>query len=82
MIPASGEHDRNPTNNPANAEAELRQAEAAANTLGLQTIHILQASTEPDLNGVFSTLIQQRAGGLVITADIVFRIMALTRGHD
>jgi putative ABC transport system substrate-binding protein len=62
----------NPTNNPANVEVELRQAEAAANSLGLQTIHILQASTEPDLNGVFSTLIQQRAGGLVITADTLF----------
>ena len=32
----------NPTNNPANVEVELRQAQAAANTLGLQTIHILQ----------------------------------------
>jgi hypothetical protein len=52
----------NPTNNPANVEVELRQAEAAANSLGLQAIHVLQASTEPDLEGVFSTLIQQRAG--------------------
>ena len=62
----------NPTNNPANVEVEIRQAEAAANSLGLQTIHILQASTEPDLDAVFSTLIQQRAGGLVITADTLF----------
>jgi putative ABC transport system substrate-binding protein len=62
----------NPRNNPTNVEVELRQAEAAANSLGLQTIHILQASTEPDLDGVFSTLIQQRAGGLVITADTLF----------
>jgi putative ABC transport system substrate-binding protein len=62
----------NPTNNPANVEVELRQAQAAANSLGLQTIHILQASTEPDLDGVFSTLIQQRAGGLVIAADTLF----------
>jgi putative tryptophan/tyrosine transport system substrate-binding protein len=59
----------NPTNNPVNVEVELRQARAAANALGLQTIHILQASTEPDLDGIFSTLIQQRVGGLVITAD-------------
>ena len=62
----------NPTNNPSNVEIETRQAQAAANTLGLQTIHILQASTEPELDGVFSTLIQQRAGGLVITADTLF----------
>jgi putative tryptophan/tyrosine transport system substrate-binding protein len=62
----------NPTNNPASVETELRQAQAAAHTLGLQTIHLLQASTEADLDGVFSTLIQQRAGGLVITADTLF----------
>jgi putative ABC transport system substrate-binding protein len=62
----------NPTNNPANVEVESKQAQAAANTLGLKTIHILQASAEPDLEGVFSTLIQQRAGGLVITADTLF----------
>jgi putative tryptophan/tyrosine transport system substrate-binding protein len=62
----------NPTNNPANVEVELRQAQAAANTLGLQTIQIFQASTEPDLDGIFSTLVQQRVGGLVITADTLF----------
>jgi putative ABC transport system substrate-binding protein len=62
----------NPTNNPANVEVESRQAQAAANTLGLQTIHLLQASTERELDGIFSTLIQQRAGGLVITADTLF----------
>jgi putative ABC transport system substrate-binding protein len=62
----------NPTNNPASVETELRVAQAAAHTLGLRTIHLLQASTEPDLDGVFSTLIRQRAGGLVITADTLF----------
>jgi len=77
----------NPTNNPANVEVEIRQAEAAANSLGLQTIHILQASTEPDLDGVFSTLIQQRAGGLVITADTLFsgksaQLAALASRHS
>ena len=77
----------NPTNNPANVEVEIRQAEAAANSLGLQTIHILQASTEPDLDAVFSTLIQQRAGGLVITADTLFsgksaQLAALASRHS
>jgi putative ABC transport system substrate-binding protein len=62
----------NPTNNPANVEVESRQAQAAANILGLQTIHILQASTGPDLDAVFSTLTQQQASGLVITADTLF----------
>jgi putative tryptophan/tyrosine transport system substrate-binding protein len=62
----------NPLNNPAIVEAERRQAQEAANTLGLQMIHVLQASTERDLDDVFSTLIQRRAGGLVITADTFF----------
>jgi len=40
----------NPTNNPANVEIELRQAQVAARTLGLQTIQFLLASTERDLD--------------------------------
>ena len=35
-------------------------------------IRVLQASTERDLDDAFSTLIQRRAGGLVITADTLF----------
>jgi putative tryptophan/tyrosine transport system substrate-binding protein len=62
----------NPLNNPGIGEAERRQAQEAANTLGLQMIHVPQASTERDLDDAFSTLIQRRAGGLVITADTLF----------
>jgi putative ABC transport system substrate-binding protein len=62
----------NPLNNPAIVEAERRQAREAANSLGLQMIHVLQASTERDLDDAFSTLVQRRAGGLVITADTFF----------
>jgi ABC-type uncharacterized transport system substrate-binding protein len=62
----------NPVNNPAIVRTDLRQAQAAAQTLGLQLIHILQASTERDLDGAFSTLTQRRAGGLVISADTLF----------
>jgi putative tryptophan/tyrosine transport system substrate-binding protein len=62
----------NPLNNPGIVEAERRQAQEAANTLGLQMIHVLQANTERDLDDAFSTLIQRRAGGLVITADTLF----------
>jgi putative tryptophan/tyrosine transport system substrate-binding protein len=62
----------NPLNDPAIVEAERRQAQEAANTLGLQMIHVLQASTERDLDDAFSALIQRRAGGLVITADTLF----------
>jgi hypothetical protein len=40
----------NPLNNPAIVEAKKRQAREAANSLGLQMIHVLQASTERDLD--------------------------------
>jgi len=62
----------NPTNAPATVETEVRQVQAAAHTLGIQMVHVLQASTERDLDSAFSTLIQRRAGGLVISADTFF----------
>jgi putative tryptophan/tyrosine transport system substrate-binding protein len=62
----------NPLNDPAIVEAERRLAQEAANTLGLQMIHVLHASTESDLDDAFSTLTQRRASGLVITADTLF----------
>jgi putative ABC transport system substrate-binding protein len=62
----------NPTNAPAFVETEVRQVQAAVHTLGLQMVHVLQASTERDLDSAFSTLIQRRAGGLVISADTFF----------
>jgi ABC-type uncharacterized transport system substrate-binding protein len=62
----------NPINNPAVVETDLRQAQAAAHILGLETMHVLHASTERDLDNAFSTLIQQPAGGLVISADTFF----------
>jgi len=62
----------NPINIPANVETEVRQVQAAAHTLGLQMVHVLQASTERDLDSAFSTLIQRRAAGLVISADTFF----------
>ncbi len=60
----------NPTN-PPNAEIESRDANAAAVTLGLK-LHVLHASTERDFDTVFATLIQLRAGGLVIGPDAFF----------
>ncbi len=54
----------------ANPDAETRSgdAQAAARTLGLQ-LHILHASTERDIDSTFATLVQLRAGGLVISPD-------------
>jgi putative ABC transport system substrate-binding protein len=42
--------------------------QAAARTLGLQ-FHVLHASTERDFDTVFATLVQLRAGALVIGTD-------------
>ena len=60
----------NPTN-PVLAEPETRDLQAAARTLGL-TLHVLHASTEQEIYTAFMTLVQLRAGGLVIGADPYF----------
>ena len=57
--------------NPAIAETEAREMQAAASTLGLE-LHVLNASTERDFNAVFARLLQLRAGGLVIGTDALF----------
>jgi putative ABC transport system substrate-binding protein len=59
----------NPTN--PSAEALSSDLQTAARTLGLQ-LHILRASTERDFDRVFATLLQLRAGGLVIGTDGFF----------
>jgi len=59
--------------NPKNALAEptTRHLQAAARALGLQ-LHILHASTERDIATAFASLVQLRAGGLVIGPDALF----------
>jgi putative tryptophan/tyrosine transport system substrate-binding protein len=57
----------NPTS-PDLAAAQSRDLQAAARTLGLQS-HLLRASTDHDLDAVFTNLVQLRAGGLVISSD-------------
>jgi putative ABC transport system substrate-binding protein len=57
----------NPTS-PNLAEAQSRDLQTAARSLGLQ-IHLLHASTDRDLETVFATLVQLRPGGLVISSD-------------
>ena len=48
-----------------------RDLQAVARTLGLQ-LHILHGSTDGDFDTVFATLIQLRAGALVIAPDLFF----------
>ena len=54
-----------------NTEILLPDLQAAARTLGLQ-LHVLHASTEGDLDTAFATMVQLRAGGLVIGGDAFF----------
>jgi putative ABC transport system substrate-binding protein len=54
-------------NNPT-AETQTRNMQAAARTLGLQ-LYVLHASTERDFDAAFATLVQLRAGALVIGSD-------------
>jgi putative ABC transport system substrate-binding protein len=74
----------NPTS--AAAEAQARELQAAAVSLGLR-LHVVQASAERDFDKVFATLRQLRAGGLVIaSADPFFtsrgeQLGALTLQH-
>jgi putative ABC transport system substrate-binding protein len=74
----------NPTH-PTLAETQSRELQAAARTLGLQ-LHVLHASTERDLDTVFTTLVQLRAGALVIGGDAFFntrseQLAALAASH-
>jgi putative ABC transport system substrate-binding protein len=60
----------NPTN-PGLAEPFVRLSKQAAGSLGLQ-LHILQASTEKDLEKAFERIAQLRADALVIMPDVFF----------
>jgi putative ABC transport system substrate-binding protein len=73
----------NPTN-PV-AESVARDAREAARSLGLQ-FHVLNASTDQDIDSAFAGLIQQRIGLLLVMADPVFlggrlQLVALAARH-
>jgi putative ABC transport system substrate-binding protein len=72
-------------NNPILAESDTRNVRAAARTLGMQ-VHVLHAGTDRDLDTVFATLVQLRAGALLIAGDGFFnsrmeRLAALATRH-
>ena len=60
----------NPTS-PSLSKITIEEAQKAARSLGLE-LHILKASTERDLDGIFANLVQLRAGGLVLGTDAFF----------
>jgi putative ABC transport system substrate-binding protein len=68
--------------NDPRTETMTRDLQAAAITFGLQ-LNVLGASTEAEIDDVFTTLVQQRAGVLVICPEVFFnsqteQIAALT----
>jgi putative ABC transport system substrate-binding protein len=59
----------NPNN--TNAGPQTKETQLAAAGLGLE-LDILKASSRTDFDSVFATLVQQRAGALVVSADPFF----------
>ena len=71
-------------NNPA-AEADTREVQAAAHTIGLQ-LHLLKAGTETDIDSAFATLVERRVGALLVATDGFLlgrcdQLVALARRH-
>jgi putative ABC transport system substrate-binding protein len=69
-----------------NAEADTREVEAAARSLGHQLV-VLNVRTESDIDEAFATLVRRRAGGLVVLGDpLLFnrraQIIALAARHS
>jgi putative tryptophan/tyrosine transport system substrate-binding protein len=74
--------------NPAypTAEAELKDMQEAASASGKQ-LSVLEVSGESEFDAAFVTLVQQRAGALVVAADTLFtnwrdRLVALSTRHS
>jgi putative tryptophan/tyrosine transport system substrate-binding protein len=56
---------------PTSAETQSTEVQSVARNLGLE-LHVLNASSETDFDGVFAKLAQLRAGGLVISGGPFF----------
>jgi ABC-type uncharacterized transport system substrate-binding protein len=57
--------------NRPDSEAQVQDAQTAAQTIGQQLV-VLRAGTERDLDNVFTTLVEQRVGALLVAADPFF----------
>src|SRR5262249_37942846 len=73
----------NPSN--PNAEADIREAQAAARSLGQQT-HVVQVRSESDFDAAFASLVERRAAALFVASDPLFvskrdRLVTLAAAH-
>jgi putative ABC transport system substrate-binding protein len=59
----------NPRN--ANSEHDLATVQAAASVVGLHAL-VLKASTRDDIEAAFATLTEEKAGALLVNADVFF----------
>jgi putative ABC transport system substrate-binding protein len=74
----------NPTS--VSTEAETKYVQAASRTLGLQ-LHVLNASTESEIDAALATLAQRRFSAILIGSDVFFfdhrkQIVALAARHS
>ena len=73
--------------NPSNPSAKIqtKEAQTAASALGIQ-LHVLNASTDDDLDAAFAGLVKLRASGLIVPAEAFFdshrdRLVVLSARH-
>jgi putative ABC transport system substrate-binding protein len=71
--------------NPVLAGAETKELQAGARVLGLRLL-VLDATNPPEIEAAFAMVAQQRAGALVVSADLYFitqrdEIVALAAQH-
>src|SRR5439155_1893672 len=67
------------------AASQLRDAQEAARTIGLQ-LHVLRASTDREIDTAFESIAQDRIPALVVASDVFFitrrdKIVALAAHH-
>jgi putative tryptophan/tyrosine transport system substrate-binding protein len=63
-------------NNRALAEADTKEAQAAARVLGLSLL-VLHATTPSEIDDAFTTLVRERAGALMMNSDSYFMIQRI-----
>jgi putative ABC transport system substrate-binding protein len=57
--------------NPSLAEAEVKEAQQAARTFGVDLL-VLKASNWNEIDATFAALVQQQAGALLINSDVFY----------